>query len=135
MKTAAEPGSRGIGDLLRTLLTNVSTLFRQEVELAKAELGEKASRAGAAIAAIAAGGLLAFAGIIVLLQALVLELSEGPAGLDPALAALIVGGAVVVVGLLLVLYGRSGLKPSNLAPRRTASSLREDAELVRNRFR
>lgn len=135
MKTPAGPGSRGIVDLLRELLTNVSTLFRQEVELAKAELGEKASRAGAAIAAIAVGGMLAFAGVIVLLQALVLELSEGAAGLDPALAALIVGGAVVAVGLLLVLYGKSGLKPSKLAPTRTASSLREDAELVRDRFR
>ena len=133
MKTSAD--SRGIGDLLRGLLTTVSTLLRQEVELAKAELSEKASRAGAALAAIGLGALLAFAGIIILLQALVIELSEGAAALDPAVAALIVGGTVVVVGLVLVFYGRSSLRPSKLAPRRTASSLREDAELVRERFR
>lgn len=132
MRRPAEP--RGIGDLLRELIATVGTLFRQEVELAKAELSEKASQAGSAVVLMAIGGLLAFAGLIVLLQALVIWLSEGPPDLDPALAALIVGGVVIVIGGGLALYAKRLLNPANLAPNRTTASLKQDVELVRERL-
>lgn len=132
MRPPAEP--KGIGDLLRELIATVGTLFRQEVELAKAELSEKASRAGSAVVVMAIGGLLAFAGLIVLLQALVIWLSEGPPGLSPALAALIVGGGVIVIGVALALYAKRALNPANLAPNRTTASLKQDVELVRERL-
>jgi len=45
---------RPVGELLRELSTQTSTLVRQELELAKAEMGEKAKRAGLGAGAVAA---------------------------------------------------------------------------------
>jgi drug/metabolite transporter (DMT)-like permease len=107
----------------------VTTLFRKEIELARAETSEKLSQAGVAAGAIAAGGVLALAALIVLLQALVIALSE--LGLAPALSALIVGGVVAIIAFALIYKGVNDLKASNLAPTRTVEALRRDAHMVK----
>jgi uncharacterized membrane protein YqjE len=53
-----------IGTLVQSAMADVSTLVRGEVELAKAEIGTSAKRAGLSVAFFAAAGVLAaFAGI------------------------------------------------------------------------
>jgi drug/metabolite transporter (DMT)-like permease len=103
-------------------------LFRKEIELARAETSEKISQAGVAAGAIAAGGILALAALIVLLGALVAALGEVMA---PALAALIVGGVVAIIAFALIYKGMNDLKASNLAPTRTVEALRRDAHMVK----
>lgn len=127
---------RSIGRLLTDLSTETTALLRGEIDLAKTEISEKVSQAAMAIAAIAAGALVLFAGFLVLLDAAVFGLGRvlEPYGL-PALAALIVAIGTMIVGLIILLIGRSALKTENLAPRRTAESLRKDREFVKEQVR
>jgi drug/metabolite transporter (DMT)-like permease len=120
---------RSLKELLGDLTHSVTTLFRKEIELARAETSEKLSQAGVAAGAVAAGGILALAALIVLLQALVLALTE--LGLAPALCALIVGGVVAIIAFALIYKGLNDLKASNLAPTRTVEALRRDAHMVK----
>lgn len=120
---------RSLKELLADLTHSVTTLFRKEIELARAETSEKLSQAGVAAGAIAAGGVLALAALIVLLQALVIALAE--LGLAPALAALIVGGVVAIIAFALIYKGMNDLKASNLAPTRTVEALRRDAHMIK----
>ena len=120
---------RSLKELFGDLTNSVSTLFRNEIELARAETSEKVSQAGLAIGSIAGGAILALAALIVLLQALVLALTE--LGLAPALSALIVGGVVAIIAFALIYKGINDLKASSLAPTRTVESLRQDAHMVK----
>ena len=120
---------RSLKGLLGDLTHSVTTLFRKEIELARVEISEKFSQAGIAAGLIAAGAILALAALIVLLQALVLALTE--LGLAPAVASLIVGGVVAIIAFALIYKGMNDLKASNLAPTRTVEALKRDAEMVK----
>jgi Putative Actinobacterial Holin-X, holin superfamily III len=120
---------RSLKELLSELRQSVTTLFRTEIELARAETSEKISQAGVSAVAIAGGGILSLAALIVLLQALVIALTE--LGLSPALSALIVSGVVAIIACALIYKGLNDLKASNLAPIRTVEALRRDAHLVK----
>ncbi len=127
----------GVGDgdsamsLVRRLVDEVSTLFRQEIALASAEVSRSVSDAKAGVGSIATGGAVAFAGLLFLLAAAALGLSEV---MQPWLAALIVGVVVAVIGLILLKRGTSKLAPGALTPRRTQESLRRDKELIDRRM-
>ena len=86
---------RSIGELFSQLATDTSTLVRQEVRLAKLELGEKAAQVGRQVALIAVGGGVAYAGLLTLIAAIVLVLAQYMA---PWLSALVVGAVVVAIG-------------------------------------
>ncbi len=124
---------RSLKDLLADLTESITTLFRQEIQLARAETSEKISQVGVAIGAIAGGAILALAALIVLLQALVIGIAE--AGVPPGWASLIVGVVVAVIAYVLIHKGTSDLKASNLAPDRTMSSLKRDAQVVKEQVR
>ena len=127
---------RTLGELFSDLSTKTTTLIRGEIDLAKAEASEKATQLGMSIVALAAGGLILFAGFLILLDAAVFGLGKilEPYGL-PALAALIVSIGTMIVGGIILMIGRSGLKAENLTPRRTAESLRRDKEFVKEQVR
>jgi hypothetical protein len=124
---------RSLKELLGDLTDNITTLFRQEIQLARAETSEKITQVGVAIGAIAGGAILALAALIVLLQALVIGLTE--AGLPAGWAALIVGAVVAVIAYVLIHKGTNDLKASNLAPDRTMQSLKRDAQVVKEQAR
>jgi hypothetical protein len=123
---------RSLGDLFSDLARETSTLVRQEVQLAKAELTQSATEAGRGAALLAAGGLVAYAGLIFVLLAIVYGLIE--TGMDPWLSALIVGLVVIAIGAVLLLRGRESLKPDNLAPRKTVETLKEDRAWVQEQI-
>jgi xanthine/uracil permease len=116
---------RSLGDLFSTLTRETSTLLRQEVQLAKAELTQSATEAARGIGMLAAGGAVAYAGLLFVLLAVVFGLIK--VGWDAWLAALIVGLVVVAIGAVLMLRARESLKPANLAPQQTVETLKEDA--------
>ena len=118
-----------LGELFADLARETSTLVRQEVELAKTEMTQKASRAGKDVAMMAAGGAVIYAGFLALLAALIAGIVA--AGLAPWLSALIVGVAVVAIGGALVWQGLAALRRVNLAPRQTIETLKEDAAWVK----
>ena len=123
----AQDGS--IGTLIANLLSDTSRLMRDEVRLAKAEVGEKVdqARSGAVHVALGAGTLLLAA--IYLIQSAIYILVE--LGVPAWLSALLVGGVIAVIGYVLLKKGISELKARNLAPTRTQANLSRDAHMVK----
>lgn len=132
--------SRPIADLLGGLVTDLSTLFRKEVQLAKTEASEKVSETLAAAGSIAIGGVLVLGALGVFLAAVVSLLAAllVNMGLEPTLAnALAAAVVTVVVGLVgwgSIRKGLDALKASNLNMNRTAASLSRDADIVKERL-
>lgn len=127
-----EAENRSLGSLVSELATEVSTLFRKEVELVKLEASQKASSARNGAISLAVGGMLAFAGFIVLLMAAAYGLGTL---MHMGWAALIVGAVALVLGGIVAMIGASKLKPQNLAPARSSESLREDMEFAKEKAR
>ena len=123
---------RSLGDLFSDLSRETTTLVRQEVQLAKAELTQSATEVARGIGMLLAGGAVAYAGLLFLLLAIVFGLIQ--AGWDAWVSALVVGLAVVAIGAILVLRARESLKPANLAPRRTVETLKEDQEWAKEQI-
>jgi len=129
---AQQRDERSLGDLFSDLSRESTTLVRQEVQLAKAELTQSATEAARGIGMLVAGGAVAYAGLLFVLLAIVYGLIE--AGWDAWLSALVVGLVVVAIGAILVLRARESLKPANLAPRRTVETLKEDQEWAKEQI-
>jgi VIT1/CCC1 family predicted Fe2+/Mn2+ transporter len=129
----AQRDERSLGQLFGDLSRQLSTLVRQEIDLARTEVTTKASAATRDAALMGVGGALAYAGLLVLLGAAVLLLVE--VGLDPWLAALIVGVVVAAIGGFLAMRGRDGLQNADLAPKRTIETLKDDADWAKERIK
>ncbi len=115
--------------LVGDLLGHVSSMVRNEVDLARAEIGESVSRATGSVVLLVVAAVIGLTALDVLAGAAVAALAE--TGLAPGWAALIVGGGLTIVALILLIRGRNNLKLSNLAPRRTARNVRRDANTVK----
>jgi drug/metabolite transporter (DMT)-like permease len=120
--------NRSLRELIADLGNSVTTLFRKEIQLARAETSEKINQAAAAVVAIAVGGILALAALLVLLEALVVVIAD--AGLPPAAAAAVVGAVVAVIAYVLVHKGIRDLRAGRLAPSRTVDALKRDAHVA-----
>ncbi|WP_424813169.1 phage holin family protein [Roseococcus sp. YIM B11640] len=129
----SQDSPRSVPDLLGDLVDQATTLMRQEVQLARAEINEKVSATGAAIGAMAGGGILLLAALVILLQAAVAALVEY-AELPATFAALIVGVVVAVVGYVALHGAMSKLKSATLVPQRTAAQFTRDAEVVKEQI-
>ena len=124
---------RSFKDLIGDLSNSITTLFRKEIQLVRAETSEKVTQVGIALGSIAGGAILAMAALIVLLQALVIGITE--MGVTAGWASLIVGVIVAVIAYVLIHKGTSDLKASNLAPSRTVDSLKRDAQVAKEQAR
>ena len=120
---------RSLGDLFADLAGETSTLVRQEVTLAKTEMTQKATRVGKNVAFLAVGGVVAYAGVLTLLAAVILGLVA--LGLPAWVAALLLGLVVAGAGAVLIQRGRDALSRKDLAPRQTMETLKEDAAWVK----
>lgn len=124
--------SSSIGSLLTTVMQEISSLVRNEAELAKTEMSEKTDQAMAGIASIAIAGAVLLGGFLTLLAAAVFLLNEVlPPDTTPWLSALIVGGVVTVIGIIMLKAGQKKLQARNLMPNRTMSSLQSDKTVAK----
>ena len=136
----AEQHSTGLGDLLTGLASDISGLFRKEIQLAKAEASEKLDEAVKAGRNLAIGGVLAIGAIGVFLAALVtglaallmnMGMAETPAGF---VAGLIVTAVIGGIAWAFVSRGLAEFKANKLNMQRTTNSIRMDAEAVKESF-
>lgn len=116
------------GGLLTRLLNDVTALFRNEVSLAKREIGLAVGDAKRGLGAVALAGALALGGYLALLTAAILGLATIMA---PWLAALIVGIAASLIGLALLKWAQKKLDPAHFKLDRTQESVRRDVAAVR----
>ncbi len=123
---------RSLGELFAELAQETSTLVRQEVDLARVELGRTAARVGRDVASLVVGGAVVYAGFLGIVAAVIVALGE--AGLPWWLSALLVGVVVAGVGAALVARARTALQQADLTPRRTVETLKEDREWAKDQI-
>jgi hypothetical protein len=126
--------------LLRDLRDETSTLLRQEVALAKAELKENATKMTSHAVQIAIGGFVSYAGVIVLLIGIGLLLSSllVKAGMDPALAQwlapAVVGLIVALVGAGMMARAKKAMTHDDLAPKQMIESMRANKDWAQSKL-
>lgn len=123
---------RSLGELFSELAQETTTLVRHEVNLAKVEMSEKASRAGKHVGVLAAGGAVAYAGLLAILAAVIILLNDV---MLLWVSALLVGVVAAVVGYFLIRRGLAALKREDLAPRQTMETLKEDQQWAKDQTR
>lgn len=124
---AAEPS---LGELFRDLAQDSSTLLRQEVALARAEMRESVQALARDAVKLAVGGGVLLVGLLVL-TAFLVALVGDLLGDEYWLGALIVGLLYAVVGGVLLMSGKKGLQHDDLRPDETLATLREDKRWAR----
>lgn len=121
-------GERSIGELMGDLARESSDLIQKEIELARLETTEKIGELKTGIASVAVGGVIVFAGLLILLQAAALALDLVLH--QPWMSFAAVGGATLVIGLVALLAGRKRVSSETLTPERSAASLRKDQRTI-----
>ncbi len=124
---------RSLGELFGDLARETGVLVRQEVQLAKTEMAQKASAIGKDIGLLAVGGAVAYAGVLALITTAIIVL--GTVGLPWWLAALIVTIVVLAIGGILVQRGLTALKHESMAPQQTIETLNEDRQWAKEQMR
>jgi len=129
LNASTEARERPIGELVKDLSSQTSTLVRQEIDLARAELQEKGKLAGkgagmlgaAAIAALLALGALT-AGLVALLDT----------AMATWVAALIVMALWAIVAFVLAKAGQKALKSATPPAPQTVETVKEDIQWAKN---
>jgi hypothetical protein len=118
-----------IGELIGNISDDLSQLFRQEVDLAKVEIKQEASKAGKAAGMLGVAGFACYLAVVLLSFAAVFGLANV---MDAGWAALIVAVVWAIVGGVLLATGRTKLKTIDPVPHRTVGTLKEDAQWLKN---
>jgi fatty acid desaturase len=133
---APEPGAPPIdeqppslGQLVGELTEDLSRLMRQELELAKAELRQEATKAGKAAGMLGAAGFAGYMAAVLLSLTLVFGLAIL---IGLGWAALVIAALWAIAGFILFTKGRERLRQVSPKPDRTVETLKEDAEWARH---
>lgn len=124
----ASQETRGLGEIVGEITSDLSDLFRQEVELAKTELKQEATRAGKGAGMLAAAGFAAFM-LVLFLSITLMWLLDNVIVLE--LAALVVALLWGAAAAVLTVVGRKKLKQANPQLPQTQQTLKEDAQWAR----
>jgi uncharacterized membrane protein YqjE len=118
---------RSLSELFGEMTSEVSTLFRKEIELAKVEAKEEATRLGRGVGMVTAAGVAAWLMLLFLSLALAWLLDQT---LNRAASFAIVGALWAIIALVLLSKGRKDIKAVKPIPQ-TTQTLKEDAQWVR----
>jgi len=121
-----------LGDLLGDLATSMSNLVRQEVALAKVELTQKATYVGRNVGYLVIGGAVAYAALLAIIAAVIMLLAKVMPHWG---SALIVGAVVGAIGWMLIGKAMAALQQTDLTPRETVETLKEDATWMKQQIK
>jgi uncharacterized membrane protein YqjE len=127
--TGEDPRDRGVGELVKDLASQTSTLVRQELKLAQAEVTEKGKLAGKG-AGMLAGAAVAALLMLGALTALLIIALDG--ALPLWLSALIVTVLWGAVAGALAVAGRSALQAATPPAPQTVETVKEDIEWAKH---
>jgi hypothetical protein len=120
-----------LGELVQDLSRQTSTLIRQEMRLAQAELAEKGRHAGKGAGMFGGAGLVALYGVGALIAAAILGLATV---LEPWIAAAAIGAGLLLVAGILALTGKKELEEAGPPkPEQAIDSVQRDIETVKAR--
>jgi len=125
-------GDPSLGDLVMGLTDDLTTLVRKEVELAKAELQENIQEGAKAGGMVAAGSMVAYAGLLLILAAIAVALGDW--WNNYWLSAAVVGLVTGIIGWVMLNGGLNQLKQVSLVPHKTISSLESDAKMAKEKL-
>jgi len=124
--------NRPLGDLFGDLATDMSNLVRQEVTLAKVEITQKAKYVGRNVGYLVVGGAVAYVAMLAIVAAIIMLLAKV---LPDWGAALLVGVVIGIVGWLLIGKAMTALQNTDLTPRETVETLKEDATWMKEQIK
>ena len=124
--------NRPLGDLFGDLATDMSNLVRQEITLAKVEVTQKAKYVGRNVGYLVIGGAIAYAAMLAIIAALIMLLAKYVPHWG---SALIVGAVVGGIGWLLIGKALAALQQTDLTPRETVETLKEDATWMKQQIK
>lgn len=124
--------NKPLGDLFSDLASEMSNLVRQEVALAKVEVGQKAKYVGRNIGYLVVGGAVVYAALLAIIAAIIMLLDRVMPSWG---AALLVGVLIGVVGWLLIGKAMSALQQTDMTPRQTVETLKEDATWMKQQIK
>jgi hypothetical protein len=116
--------ARSISRLLGGAFEQLAQLLQTEIRLAKAELADKAAKAGMGVGLVFGGLLLMVPALVLFLIALALFLIN--LGLSPVTAHLLAGAIGAGASAVLLVSGLARLKPSGLMPDTTIRQIQKD---------
>lgn len=124
--------NKPLGDLFSDLAKETSNLVRQEVTLAKVEMTQKAKRVGKNVGYLAVGGAIGYAALLAVIAAVIILLD----GIMPTWgAALLVGVLLAGISWLLVGKALTALQETDITPRETVETLKEDAAWMKQQIK
>jgi Putative Actinobacterial Holin-X, holin superfamily III len=126
--TTPDVSDVSVGDLIGNVTRDLSTLMRQELALARAELKQEATTTGKAAGSIGAAGLAGWFVVLFLSLALWAGLSNL---MDPGWAALIVAVLWAIIAAVLFTTGRANLRKVHPKPERTVDTLSQVPEALK----
>lgn len=128
--TTQDPRDRGLAELVKDLASQTSTLVRQEIRLAQAEVTEKGKLAGKGAGMLGGAAVAAVLGLGALTALLIVALD---AAVPLWLAALIVTVLWLVVAAALAAAGRSALQSATPPAPQTVETVKEDIQWAKTR--
>ena len=120
--SARDVENLSVGELLGNVSRDLSTLMRQEVSLAKAEIRAEAGKAGKGAGMMAGAGMAGWLCVLFLSIAAWWGLANV---MDEGLAALIVAIVWAIAGGVLFANGRRALRTVNPTPERTVDTMKQ----------
>jgi uncharacterized membrane protein YqjE len=124
---------RPTGELLRDLSDHTTTLVKQEMELAKAELQEKGKQAGLGAGMFGGAGLFGLGAFAALTACMIAALDQV---MEIWLAALVVAVAYAVIAAVLAVTGKQKVKQAvPPVPEQAKDSVKEDMEWAKTQAR
>jgi len=115
---------RSISRLFGDALENLSKLMRTEIQLARAEISEKASKAAVGAGMLIGALFLLTPALVLFLIAFAIWLTQ--LGLSPVTAHFLAGCVALIAAAILASIGASRLKPSALKPQVTIREVNKD---------
>lgn len=130
MSTTPSTGTPpSVGELVAHLSEQTSTLVRQELALAKAEMTQKGKAAGLGVGLFGGAGVIVVFGVGALVAAAIMGLALVVPGW---LAAVIVGVALFVVAGIAALLGKKEVAQATPpVPQQTVASVKDDVDAVK----
>ena len=128
---SSDVGQRSVGELIGEVTNDLSTLMRQELTLAKAEMKEEAAKTGKAAGMLGGAGFAGY--MLVLFLSIALWWGLGNA-IGRAWSALVVALVWGVVAAVLYSTGRKTMREVHPKPERTMSTLKEVPDALKGRL-
>ena len=119
------PRERGIGELVKDLASQTSTLVRQEIQLAQAEVTQKGKVAGKGVGLLAGAAVFGLLALGALTAGLIALLDKAMA---TWVAALIVMALWAVVAFVLAKAGQKALQQATPPAPQTIETVKEDIQ-------